>query len=75
MTNIISSSISWLRKPGKIKLIIGGMSVLIIVVIGYAIFTPKNTNNKFVTVEKGSITEVVSVTGNTQMLILLAAKP
>ncbi len=65
MANIISSSLNWFRNLGVTKLALGGVVLVAVVAGGYFIFAPKNANYQFVTVEKGSITETVSVTGNT----------
>jgi HlyD family secretion protein len=52
-------------KFGKKKIIIGGAAVLLVVVFGYLFLHKGSSNYQFVNVTQGSITEVVSVTGNT----------
>lgn len=65
MANIFYSTFKWFRKLSVTKIVIGIVVVAIVAFGGYSLFGPKKTNYQFVTVEKGSIAETVSVTGNT----------
>ena len=60
MANILSS-LNRLTKLG----IIGGIVILAVVVGIYTLSSQNSNNYQFVTVEKGSIIETVSITGNT----------
>ncbi len=64
MQNIISSPLQWLRKLSRTKIIIGVIAVAVVGIGGYFLW-PKTPVYQFVTVERGSIAETVSVTGNT----------
>jgi multidrug efflux pump subunit AcrA (membrane-fusion protein) len=64
MPKIISSTFASLPRFLKTKTAIGTLAVLV-VVGGYFVFFHKAPTRTFVTVERGSITESVSLTGNT----------
>src|SRR6185312_15179392 len=52
-------------KFGKTKTLVAGGLVLVLIIIGIAVARKGNGQYQFVTVKKGSITQVVSITGNT----------
>jgi len=64
MENIISSPLQLPRKISRVKIIIGAVVLVVVGIGGYSLW-PKTPVYQFVTVERGSIVETVSVTGNT----------
>jgi HlyD family secretion protein len=65
MSKIFSSIFSFLRNLIKSKIVIGIVVVLVLFVGAYFLFFHHSTKYQFVSVNRGSITEVVSLTGNT----------
>src|ERR1035437_9446639 len=66
MPKIISSIFITFQNLIKSKITIGILAILAIGVGGYFIFFHHSPTYQFVTVERGSITESVSLTGNTK---------
>jgi multidrug efflux pump subunit AcrA (membrane-fusion protein) len=65
MPKIIDKGLKRIKKFSRKALILISIIILAVIVGGYLIFWPKAAAYQAIAVERGSITETVSVTGNT----------